>query len=152
MKTKILTLFLTLGILVFTSCDNDDNSEFESTEMNFTEIGKGALYGSGQEGISQSNVIISNTNDWQNLISQMNSVNNVSDNFTETDINFNEFSVFAIFLEVKSSGWEIETETVTENQNSISISTLETEYATAVITQPFSIIKIPKTNKSIIVE
>ena len=120
--------------------------------MNFTEIGKGALYGSGQEGISQSNVIISNTNDWQNLISQMNSVNNVSDNFTETDINFNEFSVFAIFLEVKSSGWEIETETVTENQNSISISTLETEYATAVITQPFSIIKIPKTNKSIIVE
>ncbi len=65
MKTKILTLFLTLGILVFTSCNNDENSEFESTKMNFTEIGKGVLYGNGQEGISQSNVIISNVNDWQ---------------------------------------------------------------------------------------
>lgn len=26
MKTKILTLFLTLGILVFTSCENNDNN------------------------------------------------------------------------------------------------------------------------------
>ncbi len=93
-------------------------------------------------------VIISNVNDWQNLISQMNSVNNVSDDFTETEINFNKFTVFAIFLEVKSNGWEIGTETVTENQNSISISTLETEYVTTVITQPFSIVKVPKANNS----
>jgi hypothetical protein len=152
MKTRILTLILICSISFFTSCNNDDNSEFESTEINFTEIGKGALFGNGQEGITQSNVTISNTNDWKYLISQMNSVNNVSDNFTETDINFNEFTVFAIFLEIKSNGWEIGTENVTENQNNISISTLETEFDTSVMTQPFSIVKINKTDKSIIVE
>jgi hypothetical protein len=97
-------------------------------------------------------VTISNTNDWQNLISQMNSVNNVSDDFTEIDINFNEFTVFAIFLEVKGNGWEIEIENVIENETNISISTQETEFDNFVITQPFQIIKIPKTDKPIIVE
>ena len=82
----------------------------------------------------------------------MNSVNNVSENFTETDINFNEFTVFAIFLEVKGNGWEIETENVIENQNNITITTKETEFATSVITQPFSIVKIHKTDKTLIVE
>jgi hypothetical protein len=151
MKTRILLFLLGIGLL--NSCNNNDNnSDFQSTEINFMEIGKGALFGNGQEGISQSNLTISNTTEWQNLISQMNSVNNVSDNFMETNINFNEFTVFAIFLEVKNNGWEIGTENVTENQNNISVSTLETEFASSVITQPFSIIKIPKTDKTIIVE
>lgn len=150
MKTRILLFLLGIGLLI--SCSNDDNADYQSTEINFTEIGKGALFGNGQEGISRSNLTISNMTEWQNLISQMNSVNNTTNNFTEIDINFNEFTVFAIFLEVKGEGWEIETENVIENQNNISISTVETEYATSVITQPFSIIKIPKTEKPIIVE
>jgi len=150
MNIRKLSLLVFFGLVIFTNCNNDDN--LESTEINFTEIGKGALFGNGQEGISQSNVTISNTNDWKNLISQMNSVNNVSKNFTETDINFNEFTVFAIFLEVKGNGWEIGTENVIENQNNITIITKETQFATSVITQPFSIVKIHKTDKRIIVE
>ncbi|TXD84796.1 hypothetical protein ESY86_03625 [Subsaximicrobium wynnwilliamsii] len=150
MKTRILLFLLGIGLL--NSCVNDDNADYQSTEINFTEIGKGALFGNGQEGISQSNLTISNTNEWQNLISQMNSVNNVSENFTETDINFNEFTVFAIFLEVKGHGWEIGTENVIENENNISVTTLENEAINSVMTQPFSIIKIPKTEKTIIVE
>ena len=150
MKTRILFFFFFIGL--FISCDKDDNADYQSTEINFTEIGKGALFGNGQEGIAQSNLTISNATEWQNLIAQMNSVNNTTNNFTETDINFNEFTVFAIFLEVKGQGWEIEIENVIENQNNISVSTVETEYETSVITQPFSIIKIPKTEKQIIVE
>jgi hypothetical protein len=150
MKTRILLFLLGIGLL--NSCVNDDNADYQSTEINFTEIGKGALFGNGQEGISQSNLTISNTNEWQNLISQMNSVNNVSENFTETDINFNEFTVFAIFLEVKGHGWEIGTENVIENENNISVTTLENKAINSVMTQPLSIIKIPKTEKTIIVE
>lgn len=152
MNIRKLSFLVFFGLLIFTSCSNDENSEFQSTEINFTEIGKGALFGSGQEGISQSKVTISNMSDWQNLISQMDSVNNVSENFTETDINFNEFIVFAIFLEVKGNGWEIGTENVIENQNNITIITKETEFANSLITQPFSIVKIHKTDKIIIVE
>ena len=150
MKIKILIFLFGIGLL--NSCNSDDNSEIKSTKINFTEIGKGALHGNGQEGISQSNITITNTNDWLNLISQMNSVSNVSDNFTEIDIDFNEFTVFAIFLDVKGNGWKIEIENIIENENNISISTQETEFANSVMTQPFHIIKIPKTTKPIIVE
>ncbi|PKB15178.1 protease complex subunit PrcB family protein [Flavobacterium sp. 5] len=152
MKAKIFTLLFISTIALFISCNNDDNSDIQSTEVNFTEIGKGALFGDGQEGISQSNLTITNTNDWKKLIAKMNSVNNVSNNFTETEINFNKFTIIAIFLEIKGGGWEIVTENVSENHNTISISTLETPFFTSVITQPFSIIKIPKTNKKIIVK
>lgn len=147
MKTRIL-LFL-LGIGLMNSCNNDD---FQSPEINFTEIGKGALFGNGQEGISQSNLTISNTTEWQNLISQMNSINNATNNFTETNINFNEYTVFAIFLEVKANGWEIGTESVTENEDNITVTTQEIEMVNSTMTQPFSIIKIPKTEKTILVE
>ena len=151
MKTRILFFFL-LGIGLFISCDNDDNANYQSTEINFTEIGKGALFGNGQEGISESNLTISNTTEWQNLISQMNSINNTTDNFTETDINFNEYTVFAIFLEVKAHGWEIGTESVIENEDNIAVTTQEIEMVNSTMTQPFSIIKIPKTEKTILVE
>jgi len=151
MKIKVLTLILFSFITLLISCNNDDNSDFQPTKVNFTEIGKGTLYGNGQEGIVQSIIIITNTNDWNNLISKINSINNVSDHFTETEINFSEFTIIAIFLEIKSSGWEIGIKNVIENQDTISLSTLETQYATSVMTQPFCIIKIPKTDKKIIV-
>ncbi len=151
MKTRLLIFLLGIGLMI--SCTNDDdNLAFQSAEMNFTEIGIGALYGNGQEGIPESVLTISNTNEWQNLISQMNAINNTSDNFTEIDINFNDFMIIAIFLGVKPSGWVVETENVVESENSIIISTLETEGFAAVMTQPFSIIKVPKTEKTVILE
>ena len=42
-------------------------------------IAKDNLYGNGGEGISEQNLVISDQNTWIELISQMNSVNNVSE-------------------------------------------------------------------------
>ncbi len=58
--------------------------------METTLIAKENLHGNGAEGISEQNLIISDQTTWNDLITQMNSVNNVSDNFTETDIDFSE--------------------------------------------------------------
>lgn len=55
---KIRILMFLFSVTLFTSCNNDDNSKFESTEISFTEIGKGALFVNRQEGIPQSNIII----------------------------------------------------------------------------------------------
>jgi len=153
MKTK--NILLVLGIVFLCGCNDDEIStqtKIKPTAINFTEIGRGVLFGNGQEGIPSSNVVITNNTLWQNLISQMDAVNEVSDSFTEIDINFNQFTVFAIFLEVKPNGSEVEIQNVIENENSINITKEETELAITVITQPFHIIKIPKTNKPIIVE
>ncbi|CAI8241130.1 MAG: Uncharacterised protein [Formosa sp. Hel1_33_131] len=149
MKTilLILSFFLSFG------CNNNDSQKpFQSTEITFTEIGQGALFGNGVENISQSNLLINNQTDWQNLISQMNSVNNVSDTFFETSIDFDNFSVIAIFLEIKGNGWEVVINTIIENEDYITISIQETEFMTTVITQPFQIVKIPKTTKEIVTE
>ncbi len=135
------------------SCNSDDkNSNFQSTVIPFTEIGKGSLDGNGSENISQSNRLINDQTDWQNLIYQMNSVNNISNNFTETTIDFDSYSIVAIFLEIKPTGWEVSITNITENETNISVSILETKMENTVITQPFHIVKIPKTNKEIMIE
>ena len=144
------TIILILSIFLATSCSNDDNNQTaQSTPLNFTEIGKGALYGNGSEGIVESNMVIDNTTDWQNLMSQMNSVNNVTDEFSETNIDFNTYIVIAIFLEVKPNGWQVEISSIIENVSSIVVSTVEAEGINLAVTQPFYIVKIPVTNKPI---
>ena len=149
MKTIILILSLILAI----SCNSDDdNSQFQSTEITFTEIGKGNLDGNGSENVSQSTLLINNQTDWQNLIDQMNSVNNISNSFTETTIDFDSYSIVAIFLDIKPTGWEVSITNITENETNISVSIQETEMDNTVITQPFHIVKIPKTNKEIMIE
>jgi len=146
-------LFILLTILLFISCDNDEtDNEFHPIEINFTEIGKGTLSGSGQENISQSNLIIQNQAEWQSLMDNMNSIDNVTSIFSETEIDFENYTIIAIFLEVKGNGWEIEINNVIENENSINISTQETEYDTLAITQPFYIAKISNSDKTIIFE
>ena len=141
---KALILFL--SIFTFIACDNNSTKYSITT---FTEIGKGSLYGNGEEGISQSNKVISNSEDWQTLIDQMNSINHVTDHFEETNIDFESFTVIAVFLEVKQHGSEVEISKIEEDINSIIVSTTETEYEYLTITQAFHIVKIPITNKTI---
>ena len=64
MKTilLILSFFLSFG------CNNNDPQKpFQSTEITFTEIGQGALFGNGVENISQSNLLINNINRYQSI-------------------------------------------------------------------------------------
>jgi len=143
------TIILILSFFLATSCSDDDNTTTQSTPITFTEIGKGALFGNGTEGIAQSNMVIDNTTDWQNLMTQMNSFNNVTNEFSETNIDFNVYTVIGVFLEVKPSGWEVEISNIEENNTNIMVSKTEIEAVNSVITQPFHIVKIPITNKPI---
>lgn len=79
----------------------------------------------------------------------MNSVNNVSDTFEETSIDFTNYTIIAIFLEVKTHGWEIEITEIIENEAVINVSVEDEEFISSIIIQPFYIAKIPKTNKGI---
>lgn len=144
------TIILILSLFLVTSCNSDDdNTTAQSTPINFTEIGKGALYGNGSEGIVQSNMVIDNTTDWQNLMTQMDSFSNVTAQFSATNIDFNTYTVIGVFLEVKPSGWEVEISNIKENTSNVMVSKTETEAVNSVITQPFHIVKIPVTNKPI---
>ena len=139
-----------LTVLSIYSCSENDNNQVFPQSKEFDVIYNGALGGDGSEGITQSNMFINNNNDWENLMSQMNnSFNTVTDNFSETDIDFDNYLIIAVFLDVKSSGWEVKITNITENENSLVVSTNETQFISSVITQPFSIVKICRTEKTI---
>jgi len=140
-------IYLILPLFVLTACTNDDNDVI-ANDVQFTTVGKNSL--NGGENIPQSNFVFNNQADWNNFLNQINTINNVSGTFNETNIDFNAFTVITVVDEVKTSGSEISIINVMENTNNIQIAKELTMFATTVISQPFHIIKIPKTNKPII--
>ncbi len=144
-------LFFAVLFVLFTGCSSDDEN-FEPIEVSTLLIGKGNLYGNGSENIIQQNLILSNPNSWNQLIVQIDNIN-ITDNFTEIDIDFSEYLVIAIFDEIKSNGGHsIDITRVTEFEDKISvqIKNILQGDATLVITQPYHIVKIPRSNKLII--
>ena len=146
-------LIILLSILIWSCSSDDDNPKM--TNVKSTLIGKGNLYGDGTEGISEQNLIISDQTAWNDLISQMDSVNNVSDNFPETDIDFSEYTIIAVYDEIKANGGHsLELNIMANSENIIvNITDLVPEgNATTVISQPFHIVKIQNSDLPIIFE
>lgn len=150
-NTNILLNLLSLFLLV--SCSNNENNN-RITPIIPTIIGFGELYGNGQENITQQNRIITNTTDWNNLKSQMNIVNNVTQGFNETGIDFATCKIIATFDQIRGNGGHtIDNTIITENTNNIIVTiqqTSPTGAATTVMTQPFKIVRIPISPKPII--
>ena len=136
-------LIILLSILVW-NCSSDDNNP-QMAIVESTLIAKGNLFGNGEEGISQQNLVISDQNTWSNLMVQMNTVNNVSYNFTETDIDFSQYTIIAVFNEVKTTGGhELQLNIMSDTEHiTVRVTDLIPErYVTLIITQPFHIVKI----------
>ena len=154
MKLGKLSLLLFLGIALLAGCSNDDdNSEMVNIES--TLIAKDNLFGNGDEGIIEQNLEITDQNTFDNLISQMNIVNNVSDSFSEIDIDFSQYKVIAIFDEIRENGGHsLELNIMSNSENIIvNITDVVPEgNETTVITQPFHIVKISNSDLPIIFE
>jgi hypothetical protein len=157
-------LFLLLVSFIFLSCNNTD----EPTPIPFVPItispalvGKGNLNGS--EGVNQQNIIINIETDWNNLKNQIDSQYiaigegnyYTENNFTETMVDFTNFTVITVFDQVYgNSGHSIDITNITEYENNIvvTVENLQTGNASSVITQPYHIVKIPKATKPIVFE
>ena len=123
--------------------------------MNFTEIGKGELFTSYQNNDNGINLVIDNLTEWNNLINTIDNPNNVSANFTETNIDFSNFQVIAVFDKAYiNGGWSIDITSIIENENNltVNIDNLQSGDLTQISIQPFHIIKISTTNKEIVFE
>ncbi|WP_179021199.1 protease complex subunit PrcB family protein [Winogradskyella forsetii] len=152
MKTHVL---ITIFIIVAMSCKSKKSTE--NTEKMVKEnpvlISKGNLYGSGEEGIEKQNLVITNDDDWNELKKQMNSINNVSNGFLETEIDFSKYSIIAVFDDVKTSGGHsIELNMTTTSEHTIIkvISKSPEGLATSVMAQPYYIAKLEKTDLPIV--
>jgi hypothetical protein len=148
MKTLILSLVL---FLLLSCTNNDDNQSVTNlaTPITFTLIGKNSI--SNPSPLLQ-NVLIANQTQWNTLLTSMNAVNIVSTNFSETNINFNNFDVIAVFRSpISNSASTVDIISIEENYTNriVSVQNLINGDATDVA-QPFHIVKIPKSTKPVV--
>jgi hypothetical protein len=155
---KIGRLFSILTFSIFAiSCSNEDENTTanpEPSDITPTLIGRGELYGSGEENIPEQNLVITNATEWNNLKTQMNITNNVSSGFNENGIDFSNCKIIASFDEVEPNGGHaLDNTNIVETEENITVTIQHTGpegNATTVMTQPFSIVRIPISPKPIV--
>ena len=144
MKTNLLKLTaLLLVIAGGASCQDENPQEKKLTPVT---IGKGTLPDTGIAALAKQNITLTNKAAWDNLMATMNTNANVSDDFSETDIDFNAWQVMAVFDEIHANGgWTIDITDVKEHADKIVVSytNLATGDASSAPTQPYHIVKIP---------
>lgn len=149
---KILLLVICSLFCILNSCqENDEQNVAIQTPLNFTLIGKGNFYGGTYVTPQQS--VFTTTTEWNNFLAQVNSSGNVSNSFTETNIDFNQFMIIAAVDQVRNSGGHsIDIMTAVENPLNITVDVekLLNGNLTTVITQPYHIVKIQKNVKTVI--
>lgn len=151
------TLISILTTAVFLISCSKTNVPDQVVSVEFTEIAQDFLAGDGAEGIQKQNIVINNESVWDDLKSKMNAVNNETDLFNETEIDFSNFYVIAAFEEVKNSGeFQLSIIEVLKSSKNIFVKT-KTESTSGqssiqIITQPYHIIKLPKSDLPIIFE
>ncbi|QQV01500.1 MULTISPECIES: protease complex subunit PrcB family protein [Chryseobacterium] len=148
---KKLLLLLLIPILFFNySCTDKDENIESKTPINLQLIGKGELIGNS---LPQQNLVITNSAQWTTLLNTLDANNNVSGGFTETNINFNQYMVIAVFDQTYlNGGHSIDIMTVNENSQNIEVDVekLFQGNVTSIVTQPYHIVKIPKIAKPVI--
>ena len=144
-------IILLLIIIITASCSETtpEPENFPAT-ISFTEIGKGTLTGTGFEKIPVTNTVINNKAAWTDLLAKMNSVENISKTFNETEINFETHTAVVLILELKGTGWSVEINDIIENSENIVVNATETNLSTLIDSQPFHIVLIPKTEKQVV--
>lgn len=151
MKKSVLIILLSI---FFLGCNSDDDNS-EMVDVESTLIAQDVLSGNGEEGIVQRNMVITDQSTWNDLITKMNSVNNESDKFSERDIDFSEYTVIAVFDEIReSAGYRVELNITSNLENIIIGVTVITPQGNnlAVMTQPYHIVKISTSDLPVIFE
>ena len=136
-----------IGFTIF-AC-NDDDSVNNRKNVDYEILQKGYLSGDHITSDPLSNTI-TNQNEWSQL------VNLLTDEFYDLNainIDFNTHYILYIVDEPRSAGgYSIDVDTIFENTNSIDVhinSSFSDSLEIDMPTQPFCLVKIPKTDKTI---
>lgn len=146
MKTLI---FVFISIFSLLSCNSNEDENFTSQSITPILIGKSSI---SDPNPPLQNSLITTQSQWSLLLSSMNAINNVSNNFTETNINFNSFDVIAVFRNpVSNSTSTVDIISIVETQTNriVTIQNLINGISSD-ISQPFHIVKIPKSTKPVV--
>ncbi|MDG1333446.1 MAG: protease complex subunit PrcB family protein [Crocinitomicaceae bacterium] len=157
MKALKFSLFslAVISILCSSSCDTTEevvNGTIESPkQLDIKQINQGVLTGAREEPVGfEKGYVIQSEEEWEELRGNMNAINNAQGKIS---INFEKLTVLAYFDKVRpNGGYSIEIVEAIESDDEIKAmikSIAPTGMATDIMTQPFHIVKIPKTDKPV---
>jgi hypothetical protein len=144
MKTVAL-IFISILLLVV-SCKKENR--FIPHSITPILIGKGII--NSNENIPQQNTVINTQAEFNVILNKLDSY--LLDTFTETNVDFNNYTVLAVFDTIKPDcGYYITVSNVMENTDNVTVEIVKGYTVCALLTeaQPFHIVKIPKTTKPI---
>lgn len=145
MKTLILI------VLLFTiSCNkSDDENDFELQTITAVLVGKGHL--NNNTIYTRQNIVITNNNDWQTLLTNFNSIdNNITATFTETNVDFNNYQII-VAIDMKNRSTSVDITNILENTSNIAVTIQNVQLGvTQDVAYPFHIVKILKSSKPIV--
>lgn len=150
-------LFILLAF-TFLSCYNDDTTTEPTVQTGpiaFVNIHQDHLGVPNPTGIIQpSNLVIDTIADWNNLLGQLSpAINPVATNIiAQANINFNQETVIVVIREVFPTIQSVEITEVMENVNNITVTAIDSNNINGftAISQPYHIVRIPKTTKPIV--
>ena len=147
MMKKTLLLLFVISSLGCKSVPKEIQTKYPSNS-DFISISRALLMGDGEEGIEQSTLVIQSEKDWNDLVTKMNSVNKVSESFSELPVQFPHETVIVVFDKVRSSGgFKLEVvkldyqDKITTVQYKI-VKPKPGSKVTTVMTQPYHIVKM----------
>lgn len=124
---------------------------FTESNISMNKTATGYLTGNGEEKINEGGMVINSQSDWDALVGKMNSVNDAID---VQSIDFNRLTVLAYFDQIRGSGgYSVDIpELMTEGNKLVATvrKTAPTGDQIEIMTQPFVIVTILKTDKSVV--
>jgi protease stability complex PrcB-like protein len=144
---QIITLFIIL--FVFASCDNTDS---QNGDLEYSVILQGDRF-NGNYDNPKENLVIKDQQTWTNLVGKMAFLSDTNYYFPDAIIDFKKYQVIVVIDEVRAyGGYSIDITKITENNNSIfvTVEQLKPGGINPVVTQPYHIVKIPKSNKKVV--
>lgn len=158
--SRIIEMAVALALIFAVSACNDKEEETSGNDdfpkaVEFTTIGKCAMYGDGSEGFSKEDLVITSQTEWEEITAKFGNPYCGVDDFRTMEIDFSAYQVIAIIEEVKPhGGYDIDITAITEYVDKIVVDVVTTSSVPAldVMTQPSHLALIPTSDKKIVFE
>lgn len=149
LKINSLLALSILGVFAFSSCRSVKETPTGNHLVDFTPIMNATLYGDGEEGFTQGGIVIRNEQELENFRTKANSVNETMEGIA---VDFNKEMLLVYVDQVRgNAGHSLEFELIHETESSITaeIKHEVSEMAAEVISQPFVVVSVLKSDKEV---
>lgn len=151
MKLRIQHLFIALLGLMISSCKTPAEVPSGNNLVDYVKLDAGNLFGAGEEGFSEGGLVIESQDELSAFVEEANTFNNaVKENLF---VDFENEMILVYMDRIRGTlDHELKIKTVHETTDAITMEVIHEapkEAAAEVITQPFIIISIAKSDKEV---